>query len=1213
MDFVRRTRMAAVAAFVGALLLVVQTPLHAQTTSASIFGQVKDAQGGALPGATATLTSKTQGNTLNAQTDAEGRFVFAIVRPDAYTLKVTLQGFKTLERTNVVVSANDKSSVGVMVLQVGQVTEEISVLGRVSELQSTSGERSFTLESEALKNIANNGRMLFNFANLVPGAVQNGTSGTENGQVSSFTVNGQRPNSNNMTIDGVSNIDTGDNGGNMATTNIDAVAEFKLLTNAYQAEYGRAVGGQLQVVTKSGTQAFHGSGYWYGRRSDWNANTWTNKRAAAPPPVGNGAEIPIAKSSRNDYGYTFGGPIFIPGVFNTDKKKLFFFWSQEYQRRSDPAAERQARVPTALERAGDFSKSVDSSGNPFPYIRDWTKNLPCNASNTSGCFADGGVLGKIPQNRLYAPGVAALNIYPTPNFQAGSGINFTSQVPDEAPRREDLLRLDFQASDKWRFTGRYMNTKEEITQAYGTTWAGNGSDRLPTPTLFLHPGSNYLLSATGILNSTTSLEMSFGRAANSLDYDMQLTNGYRGAAGLTQMPLLYPEAVQADYIPDIRFAGGRTGNAGQYQTDRGPFTNENITQDALANLTKIWGSHSAKFGVYYQHSYKPQSIFASFNSQINFTDDSNNPYDTGYSYANAATGVFNTYTQANKFALPEWNYKNFEWYGQDNWKATSRLTLDYGVRFYYLTPQWDTTLQASNFLPDKFDQANKATLYVPACVGASPCSGAARVGLDPKTGQTVEGRFIGRLVNGTTDAQRFNGAFQAGQGINDQLQDGSAFKISPRFGFVYDVSGSGTTIVRGGAGVFYDRPQGNMVFDMIANAPGVLNSSLQWGRLQDVTSAGGGGDPNPTLGMTPTVYDFKPPKVYSWNVGVQHKVWHAITLDLAYVGSSSKDMLRQNNINAVPFGAAFLTQNQDPTKRGECRPRGDRAPQRPHAPLPGLRHHPHVGLHRLRQLPLAPGRYQPPVRQRVHVLGVLRVEQGAHHQQRRLRRFVTAERQRRRDQAGRLLLRELRPAAELRPQLRLPDPEGRERRPRRHRQRLAALGHLPLDERSAVHDRLLDPRHRQHEPHRDPRLRRPRGGDVRPGPWLEQRSLQADRHLVLRPAEDRQRRHGVGPVLPVVAADRQPRHVRVQGLPGRQAGEDGSAPRHVQRAQPHPVHGRQQHRELREPHRPDDHQPAVRRERQPRPEQRVREHQRGRSPADSPARDALDVLDRNDV
>jgi hypothetical protein len=275
---------------------------------------------------TVTLTSRTQGNVLTSVTDDGGRFVFAIVRPDTYSLQVTLQGFKTLERTNVVVNANDRLSTGALTLEVGQMTEEVSVSSRVTEVQSTTGERSFTLESEALKNIANNGRALFNFATLVPGALSQNTGNSELGSVSGFTVNGQRPNSNNITIDGVANIDTGDNGGNMATTNIDAVAEFKVLTNAYQAEYGRAVGGQLQVVTKSGTQNFHGSGYWYGRRSGWNANTWTNKR--------NNPETQPAKTARNDSGYTFGGPI--PGF---EKKRLFFFWSQEFQRRTDPANE----------------------------------------------------------------------------------------------------------------------------------------------------------------------------------------------------------------------------------------------------------------------------------------------------------------------------------------------------------------------------------------------------------------------------------------------------------------------------------------------------------------------------------------------------------------------------------------------------------------------------------------------------------------------------------------------------------------------------------------------------------------------------------------------------------------------------------------------------------------------------------------------------------
>ena len=160
-----------------------------------------------------------------------------------------------------------------------------------------------------------------------------------------------------------------------------------------------------------------------------------------------------------------------------------------------------------------------------------------------------------------------------------------------------------------------MHNNEDILQACGTTWAGNGSDQLPTPTLFVHPGSNYMLSATGVLNSSTSLELSWGRAANSLNYQLLQKQLFRSAAGVTGLPLLFPDVVQADYVPWFQFNGGRTSNVGQYQTDRGPFTNENITHDVIANLTKVWGGHSSKMGFYFQHSFKPQSIFASFNSR----------------------------------------------------------------------------------------------------------------------------------------------------------------------------------------------------------------------------------------------------------------------------------------------------------------------------------------------------------------------------------------------------------------------------------------------------------------------------------------------------------------------------------------------------------------------------------------------------------------------
>ena len=886
------------------LCLLLAVPAAAQTTSASVSGTVKDSQGGVLPGATVTLTSRTQGNTLTAIVNSAGGFAFPIVRPDTYTLRVTMEGFKALERPNLVVNANDRLSTGALVLEVGSLTESVTVSSRVSELQSTSGERSYTLESEAIRDIASNGRQLFNYALLVPGVVStDNNAGNERGDLGGIVVNGQRETSNNMTVDGVANIDTGNNAGNMAVTNTEAIAEFKVLTSSYQAEYGRAVGGQLQMVTKSGTQSFHGSGYWFGRRSGWNANTWSNKRAGAPAPVGNGSVIEPPDSKRDDFGFTIGGPLYIPGLFNTDKTKLFFFWSEEFEKRSNPPAQHTARVPTALERAGDFSQSVDNSGNPYPYIRDYTTGLPCNASDTRGCFQDGGVLGKIPADRLYAPGLAALGLFPLPNYTSGGGVNYTSQASDSSSPREDLIRLDFQPSDNWRFTGRYMHTKNDTTQAYGTPWAGNGSYQVPMDVLFKNPGYNLLVSTSGILNNSTSIELSVGTAHNSLNYVMNAEQLYRSNSGLSDFPYLYPDAVQDDYVPFFQFGGTNIGNQAEYQTNNGPFANYNTTWDVVANLTKIWGEHNAKFGVYFQSSKKPQTIFYSFNAQVDFAGNANNPYDTSLSYANAATGVFNTYTQVNRYAMPKWEYKNFEFYLQDNWKATSRLTLDYGVRFYYMTPQWDADKGVSNFLPDQYDPSKAAQLYAPAIVNG------VKVGRDPATGQTVDARFIGRL---TPESDRFNGTFTAGQGISDTVQSGSVFKVSPRLGFVFDLTGKGDTIIRGAGGIFYDRPMGNVVFDMGGNAPSVLNSRLEWGRLQNLTAAQG--DPYTPLSLAPTAYDFNPPKVYAWNVGLQQKLPGKVIFDIAYVGSSSKNLVRKSNINAPALGATFDPKNQDPTK-----------------------------------------------------------------------------------------------------------------------------------------------------------------------------------------------------------------------------------------------------------------------------------------------------------
>ena len=329
-------------------------------------------------------------------------------------------------------------------------------------------------------------------------------------------------------------------------------------------------------------------------------------------------------------------------------------------------------MPTELERRGDFSQSVDSSGNPYPYIRDWTTGLPCNASDTRGCFRDGGVLGRIPQDRLWQPGLDALNIYPPPNTTGSSGINYRSQTPDDMPRREEMLRLDFQATDRWRFTGRYMRNEDTRGRPTAPS-APVPSNNLDTVQGVLDiPGRNWMLSATGILNATTSIEISVGSAHNEIDVYTENPALRRSAAGLTDFPLLYPEAVQEDYIPSIllqrrtrRLERGHILDRLRPLPEREHDLRRPRQPDQDPGRPHLQGRRLLPAQLQGPERLRqPQQ-------RDQLLDDASNPYDTGFGYANAAIGVFNNYTQASKYAMPEWVYDNFEWYVQDNWKATS--------------------------------------------------------------------------------------------------------------------------------------------------------------------------------------------------------------------------------------------------------------------------------------------------------------------------------------------------------------------------------------------------------------------------------------------------------------------------------------------------------------------------------------------------------------
>jgi len=889
------------------LLVLSALPAAAQTTSGGVSGTVHDDQGAVIPGATATLTSNTRGTVLNAGVNRTGDFVFPTVQPDTYTLNVKADGFKAVERKNVVVNANDKLSLGTITLALGTVSETVSVTAEAPPLQTQSAERSYAIEGQVVQNVAVNGRDFFGLAWLAPGVVVNGQSTPTGQQSQAMSANGQRPSTNNVQIDGVTDIDTGNNGGPMVAISLDSIQEFKILTSNYQAEYGRSVGAQVSAVTKSGGRDFHGSAYALRRNSDSNANTWINNH--------NNPVTPVPPLENRDLGYTLGGPIYIPGKFNTDKNKLFFFLSQEYQHRLNAQiVPQRVRVPTAAERAGDFSQTRDSAGALFPYIRDYTTNLPCGPADTRGCFQDGGVLGRIPQNRLYPVGVNILKMYPTPNSDGTytQGYNYVSQDATSQPERQDLFRLDWNVTDRWRVNGKVINNKSDRLLPYGSfVLASNMPDYSIT---YLFPRRGYSANVAGTLNSTTFVEATFGYSHNSIDIlpDQDDPSHFtKTALGLSALPMIYPNAVQLDLPPRFNY-GGRVGangttagviNAPTLGSNNAPFYNFNTTKDVIGSITKLMGSHTAKAGFYYHHSLKPQSSFAANNGQISFANDASNPFDTGYPFANAITGVYQSYQQASGYFIGNYVYNNVEWYLQDNWKASRKLTLDYGVRFYYMQPQHDTLNQTANFIPEQYDASKAPRLYFPGKDAAGT-----RVAVDRATGQILPAVYIGRIVPGSGSIQ--NGVFQAGNGIEDTLYKSSGILVGPRFGFTYDFTGKSEFIVRGGGGVFYDRSQGNSVFDLLQNPPTTLQPTFNNGRLQDV-------NPNNVLlappGLVAYEHSGKIPTTYAFNVGVQTRLPGAAVLDISYVGAINRNQLQARNLNAVPYGAAFLPQNQDPT------------------------------------------------------------------------------------------------------------------------------------------------------------------------------------------------------------------------------------------------------------------------------------------------------------
>ena len=698
------------------------TSAFAQLTTGTIAGSVQDAQGSAVPGAAVTLVSERMGTKKEFTTGTEGNYVFPNLAPDTYTVEVVLSGFKTTKRPGVTVSPGDRVTVPVLVLEVGGLEEVVQVKGESPLIQARSGERSFTVDTDAVQNLPIQGRSFTQLAALAPGV-----TGTSRIGDRLSTGGGDT----NIQMDGVSTMDTGSNRA-IIDLNVESIAEVKVLVSNYQAEFGRSSGLQITAVTKSGSNRFRGSIYDVERNSDWNANSRTNILNGDPKTV----------LRQREFGYSIGGPVGKPGGSN----KLFFFYTQEFEPRTGGNDVMRFRVPTTLERQGDFSQSIDNNGNPYPYIKNPALSGACTAANQSGCYADGGVLGRIPASAHYQTGLNILKMWPMPNVTnapAGQPYNFELTRPSESIlSTQPAVRFDYQALTSLRVSFKYsgFSQREQTQQGSMPGW---NDTRMVSPHVGLIASTvNYTWTPTLFVEGTIGHSLAYqgGCFGVGSGGGPQFCNAFpvgdnsnRFNIGLGDLPFIFQDASTIDsryFVYDLlnrsgspmwdgtrvllppSFSWGNriSNNSPNYAPPNIGFPSQNIASstDVSASLTKVWGSHTLKTGFYTQYSNKQQvQGGAAGGPALNFQQDSvgTNPCDTSFGFANAATGCFSSYAQGSKGVEGEYIYYNVEGYVQDNWKVNQNLTFDYGVRLVHQTPQDDARGQASNFFVEDWNAA----------------------------------------------------------------------------------------------------------------------------------------------------------------------------------------------------------------------------------------------------------------------------------------------------------------------------------------------------------------------------------------------------------------------------------------------------------------------------------------------------------------------------